>query len=518
MIHIPQHSEQYTVSHIRLGGGAGCRNTSLKRTVRCMAGAALLVNLVPGCNVRPLAAGASDSSTNHSATSPHHALPDFVDLVAKVKPAVVSITSRLQVNLEQSDEDASGGRTLPFPFSQFPFNRALPRLQTVVARGSGFVIAPDGTIITNNHVAEGAVSIMVTLDDGSQHPARVVGRDPRTDIVVLKIVPPHPLRYLEFGDSANVRAGEWVVVMGNPFGLGGTATVGIVSALGRDIGSAPYEQFIQVDAPINAGNSGGPLFTQDGEVIGMVSSILSPTGGSVGIGFAIPSNVLQTIVPRLEATGHIVRGFLGVQNQAVTPGLAALLHLPDPSGALVASVEPGSPASRAGVAAGDVIRAVNGQPVGSPRELAQAISSIEPGHAVRLGIVRNGRDRNVDVTVATLPEPAEQTSTPPAQLRETGLGLTLETPSPTLRRQLHMPKGYGGAVVTKVQPGSASDLAGIAPRDVIVRVGTASVDDATEAVRAIQQAAQKGSAILLRVFRDGQVVFVAVAVGGDGKG
>jgi serine protease Do len=487
--------------------------------LRATFGAILLIGILVGWSIEGVVAGAQDAPLNQPTTLAPRTIPDFADLVAHVKPAVVSITSRLQVSREEADQETQRGQTLPFPFNQFPFNQMIPRPRAVEARGSGFIIKPDGTIITNNHVVENAISVMVTLDDGSQLSARIAGRDPRTDIAVLKVTAARPLAYLELGDSSAVRAGEWVVAMGNPFGLGGTATVGIVSAQSRDIGAGPYDQFIQVDAPINQGNSGGPLFTQDGKVIGMTTAILSPSGGSVGIGFAVPSNVIRMIAPQLETAGHIVRGFIGVQTQSISQALAKALRLNDRAGALVAGVEPDGPAARAGVEVGDVVRAVNGQPVTTPRDLAVAVASIQPGSQARLVIVRSGREQSVTVTVAALPEQAVEASAAARQPQEAGLGLALGPLSSALRRQLDLPEATNGAVVIKVQPGSPADDAGILAGDVIVGVGTTAVNDPREATRAIRQAQQgEGHAVLLRIFRDGRPVFVAIDLAPSGKG
>ena len=238
-------------------------------------------------------------------TAPSRTVPDFTDLVARVTPAVVAITSEFGPQMA-ADED--GGMS---PFGMLRPNHP----HAVEGRGSGFIVDADGTVVTNNHVVKDAKSVTVTLADGTQLPARIVGRDERSDLAVLHVDAGHKLPFIELGDSAQVRPGEWVVAMGNPFGLGGTVTAGIVSALGRDIGSGPYDNFIQIDAPINQGNSGGPLFTQDGHVVGVNSAILSPSGGSIGIGFAIPSNMVKTVVADLEKDGRVTRGYLGVEAQ-----------------------------------------------------------------------------------------------------------------------------------------------------------------------------------------------------------
>src|SRR5271165_286095 len=304
-----------------------------------------------------LAAIAEAQPVNPPAAQPLHQIPDFADLVKQVKPAVVSVTVKMAV-AEASDE---GPQRVPFPFNQMPFGQMGPqRGHPSEARGSGFIIDANGTIVTNNHVVKDAKSVEITLSDGTSLTAKVIGRDPRTDIAVLRVDAGHELPYIQLGDSKDVAPGQWVVAMGNPFGLGGSVTAGIVSALGRDIGEGPYDQFIQIDAPINPGNSGGPLFTQDGKVLGMNTAIFSPSGGSVGIGFAIPSNTIKTVVAQLESSGHVTRGYLGVQAQPINATMAKAMGLADQSGALVADVQPDTPASRAGLRAGDVIRSVDG--------------------------------------------------------------------------------------------------------------------------------------------------------------
>jgi len=432
-----------------------------------------------------------------------HNVPDFSDLVAKVKPAVVSITSKLG---PQAMNDEEGG--MPFPFNQMPGAR--PR--AVEARGSGFIVDPNGTIVTNNHVIKGAKSVSVTLDDGTQLVAKVVGHDARTDVAVLHVDAKKPLPYIQLGDSSTVKPGEWVVAMGNPFGLGGSVTAGIVSALGRDIGAGPYDQFIQIDAPINQGNSGGPLFTQNGKVIGINTAILSPSGGSVGIGFAIPSNTVKTVVAQLEQNGHVTRGYVGVEAQKITEGMAKALHLPEAGGALIAGVNPDGPAAKAGVQPGDVVEAVNGQKIANPRELAVQIADVKPGDTAKLQILRDGKQQTVAATVGE--QPAENQVANNAQGQHEGhvrLGVALAPVSPEAREQLDLPGDVRGAVVAQVQPGSPADQAGIQPGDVIVGVGGKSVGSPSDAVKAIRSATSSpDSAVALRIIRNGQPAFVAV--------
>ncbi|WP_237217516.1 trypsin-like peptidase domain-containing protein, partial [Falsiroseomonas oryziterrae] len=277
----------------------------------------------------------------------------FADLVKAVRPAVVTVVA--------TDIAARAG--MP--------NMRPGRERGARSMGSGFVIDAGGFIVTNNHVVEGAQRLTVKLDDGREMPARLVGRDPRTDIALLKVEAGAPLPFVRLGDSSKAEVGDWVVAMGNPFGLSGTVTTGVVSATGRDIGAGPYDDFIQVDAPINQGNSGGPLFAQDGTVIGVNTAIFSPTGGSVGIGFAVPSNLVSRVVADLRSTGTVERGFLGVSTQAVDNAMASALKLGETRGALVAGVERDGPAAKAGLRPGDVVTAVAGQPVRNPRDLAR---------------------------------------------------------------------------------------------------------------------------------------------------
>jgi serine protease Do len=448
-------------------------------------------------------------------------LPDFSNLVAHVRPAVVSVTTELRPQVASSDEE---DQSPPFgmgPFGMFPFGvPGMPRMpgmpmrpHPVEARGSGFIISPDGTIVTNNHVVQDAKSVSVTLDDGTTLPAKIVGTDPQTDIAVLRVHADHPLPYLELGDSDKVKVGEWVIAVGNPYGLGGTVTAGIVSARGRDIGSSPYDSFLQIDAPINRGNSGGPLFTQDGRVVGVNTAILSPTGGSIGIGFAIPSNTVKFVVSQIEKNGHVTRGYLGVQVQPVTPGIAAALNLPKSEGhdvgALVAEVSPDTPAAKAGIKAGDVITEVNGQKVKNPRDLAMDIAAIKPGDEAKLNVIREGQSKTFDVTVAQLPTEQTASSQGEANHHE-GIGLALAPISPEMRDQLNLPENTHGALVAEVKPGSPADRAGVHQGDVIVGVGTKSVNSPEEAAHDIRKAIENGHAVALRLYRDGHMAFVGV--------
>jgi serine protease Do len=435
--------------------------------------------------------------------APAQMLPDFSALVTRVKPAVVSITVDLK------PQTASDEMQVPFPFGQMPQQRP----QAMQARGSGFIIDANGTVVTNNHVVENAKSVSVTLDDGTELKAKVIGRDPRTDLAVLKVSSSKPLPYIELGDSGGVKVGEWVIAMGNPFGLGGSVTAGIVSALGRDIGSGPYDSFLQVDAPINKGNSGGPLFTQDGRVIGVNTAILSPTGGSVGIGFAIPSNTVRTVVAELQATGHVTRGYLGVTAQPVTPAMAAALHLPteqaEQAGALVAEVAADSPAEKAGLKPGDLITNVAGKTIANPHELAVDVSAIKPGDEAKLDVLRDGKTVTLTATVASLPTDTMADNGPSGQSGPT-VGLALAPITPDARGQLDLPAHTRGALVAQVQPGSAAEAAGMQEGDVIVGVGAQSITSPQQAEKAIHEAIRSSHAVALRVVRDGHTEYVAI--------
>jgi serine protease Do len=471
------------------------------------------------------AAAAGTEPVNPPTVQTLHTIPDFVDLVKQVKPAVVSITTMLKAD-DASDEgpgDQGSAPQLPFPFNQFPFNHMQPPGgegggQPVEARGSGFIIDPSGIIVTNNHVIHNAKSVEVALSDGTRLAATVIGSDPRTDIAVLKVDAGRKLPYIQLGDSADVQPGEWVVAMGNPFGLGGTVTAGIVSALGRDIGDGPYDQFIQVDAPINPGNSGGPLFTQDGKVIGMNTAIYSPSHGSVGIGFAIPSDMIRTISAQLEKSGHVTRGYIGVEAQQVTPTMAKAMSLSDHTGALVAQVQPNTPASEAGLQPGDVIRSVNGTKIATPRDLAVQVAAVAPGDDAKLDIVRNGEATTVNVKVRQMPndQTAEATSGAPSQAQ---LGLALGPITPNARNQLSLPNDTQGVVITGVKQGSPADQAGLQQGDVIVGVGNKPVGNPDEAVQDIHAAiSSTNHAVALRILRNGQPIYVAIAPGEHSAG
>ncbi len=455
-------------------------------------------------------------------------VPDFSKLVKLVSPTVVSVDVHLKLK-QTADDQGPQINGLPPGFPQipgFPFGFGQPQQpQAVEAKGSGFIINQNGTIVTNNHVVKDAHTVTVTLSDSNSYPAKILGTDPKTDLAVLKIEVGHPLPYVELGASSDVVPGQWVVAMGNPFGLENTVTAGIVSALGRDIGDGPYDKFIQIDAPINEGNSGGPLFNQQGQVIGINTAILSPTGGSVGIGFAIPSDMIKRVVTQLISHGKVVRGYLGVAAQEITPQMAAALGLstaePDKDGALVAAVSAGSPADKAGLKPGDVITAVNGLAVTNPSDLASDIANVDPHAAAKITYLRNGKSQTMSVTVTTMP------ANPDAGFQQGGqgggnaatatapLGLTLAPLDDNARSQLNLPDNATGVVVTAVKPNSPADMAGLQPGDLIVGIGNADVHSPDEAVKALKEAQHNG-AVALRIIRQGQALFVGIDVNGGG--
>jgi serine protease Do len=419
----------------------------------------------------------------------------FADLVKAVRPAVVTITSTgMQPRIQPGTPDQGQGRAQ--------------------AMGSGFLIDAAGYIVTNNHVVDGATRLMVRLDDGREMRARLVGRDPRTDIALLKLETGAPLPFVALGDSDRAEPGDWVVAMGNPFGLSGTVTIGVVSAIGRDIGAGPYDDFIQVDAPINQGNSGGPLFAQDGGVIGVNTAIFSPSGGSVGIGFAVPSNLVKRVVAELRENGRVERGFIGVSTQPVDAAMAAALKMPATTadaqrGALVAGVERDSPAAKAGLQPGDVVTMLDGKPVRNPRDLARAVADQRAGSRADMKLWRDGAERSLRVEIAAQPgaDRARTGAEDPATPR---IGVSLAPITPQARMALRLPEGAKGALVQGVEPNSRAQEAGLRPGDVIVGVGTTTTEDPQAALRALRDANAGGGAVALRILRDGRAAFIAV--------
>jgi serine protease Do len=383
-------------------------------------------------------------------------------------------------------------------------NRARP-----VSQGSGFFISDDGYLVTNNHVVQGGESYTVILTDGTEYTAELIGTDSRTDLAVLKVEEPDTtFTYVDFGNDTDTRVGDWVVAVGNPFGLGGTVTAGIISARGRDIGAGPYDDFIQVDAAVNRGNSGGPTFNLNGEVIGVNTAIFSPSGGNVGIAFAIPANLARAVVNDLIETGSVERGWLGVQIQPVTDDIAESLGLDAASGALVTDPQADGPALAAGIRAGDVVTEVDGATVASPRELARMIAQIRPGTSADLTVWRDGEATTVAVEVGTLPSDQQAAVTPPVPAvpeSDTELdqfGLTV------------VPAEDGvGVVVTDVDSDGPAAERGFTAGDVIISVNDREITSADDIVAAIDEAAAAGRrAALFQLQNEQQNRFVALPI------
>ncbi|HEX3663853.1 MAG TPA: DegQ family serine endoprotease [Rhizomicrobium sp.] len=445
-------------------------------------------------------------------------LPSFSPLVAAVKPAVVNISTTQTVKSSklQLPEDSPLGDMLQ-QFLGPDWQKQLQQQQghqTAHALGSGFIIDPAGYIVTNNHVIDDASDIQVTLSDGTTVTGHVVGRDSKTDIALLKIPAPHPLPYLAFGDSGKAKVGDWVIAVGNPFGLGGTVTAGIISGDNRDINAGPYDDFLQIDAPINPGNSGGPLFDESGQVIGIDTAIYSPTGGSVGIGFAIPSNVVKNVVEQLRAHGKVARGWLGVQMQEITPPLAKAIGLSNVKGVLVDLVTKDSPAAHGGVKQGDVIVGFNGAAVKDTRDLAIAVAGIPAGKPASMQIVRDGQQMTLNVTIGA--EHAQQQVASNAGAQEHGghVGLELVPLTRDRRQELGL-ESSGGVLVENVKPGSPADESGLQAGDVILGIGgraVSSPDDAATRIHAAETSSR--GALPLLVMRDGTTAYVALDLKG----
>ena len=382
----------------------------------------------------------------------------------------------------------------------------------MTGQGSGFFISSDGYAVTNNHVVDGADKVEVTTDDGKTYSAKVIGTDPRTDLALIKVEGSSNFPFAKLSDS-KPRIGDWVLAVGNPFGLGGTVTAGIVSASGRDIGNGPYDDFIQIDAPVNKGNSGGPAFDTDGEVMGVNTAIYSPSGGSVGIAFSIPANTVKSVVAQLKDKGAVSRGWIGVQIQPVTSDIADSLGLKKAEGALVAEPQANGPAAKAGIESGDVITAVNGEPVKDARELARTIGGLSPGNSVKLNVLHKGQDKVVNLTLGQLPNTQEAKAD--TDNDDKG-GATRGTDVPRLGLTVAPANSVAGAgkdgvVVTEVDPKSAAAERGFKEGDVILEVAGKSVTSAGDVREAITAARNDNkNSVLMRVKSGGSSRFVAV--------
>ncbi len=459
-------------------------------------------------------------------------VPSFADVVQQVSPAVVSVRVKAKVQPASDDSDFFQG---PPGFDQLPDGHPLKRFfrefrgdggpdrdhgprfnrrdrnvkPRPVAQGSGFFISEDGYVVTNNHVVEEGSAFTVVTDDGKELDAKLIGTDPRTDLAVLKVDGgSQKFTYVDFADDAKVRVGDWVVAVGNPFGLGGTVTAGIVSARGRDIGAGPYDDFIQIDAAVNRGNSGGPAFNLSGQVVGINTAIFSPSGGNVGIAFAIPASTAKQVVGDLMKNGSVQRGWLGVEIQPVTAEIAESLGLKSEKGALVSSAQDDSPAKKAGIVPGDIITQVDGKDVASTKELARLIGAYNPGKPVDVTVWRNGKSETVSVDLGKLPNTDQQASADDQQSAPSttdsldDLGLTV-TKSDDGK----------GLVVTDVDPDSDAADRGIQVGDVITAVNSQEVNGPNDVTKAMADAAKAGrKSVLVQISRDDNNRFVALPV------
>ena len=458
---------------------------------------------------------------------------DLSDLAAKVTPAVVNVAVTMKAGAADDDETHMADRSQQQQMEEFmqrfaerfgqqgqpgmpqvkPQQRQAQKAQAV---GTGFIIDANGWIVTNFHVAGKADSITVTLADGRKFPAKLVGGDEKTDLALIKVESDKPLPFVTFADASKVRVGQPVMAVGNPFGLGGTVTTGIVSARGRDIHSGPFDDYIQTDAAINRGNSGGPLFDMDGHVIGINTAIFSPSGGSVGLGFAIPSSLAEPVVAQLKTNGRVERGLLGVQIQPVTEELAQSMSLGSEKGALVAQVQPDSPALSAGIKSGDVIKSVDGKNVETIRDLTRMISAVKPGTSVKIDLWREGKDMSVTAKVGDQKEEgavvkAKADQPDAKKVEPMSYGVSLAPISPEARQELKLDDSIKGAVVAAVEPGSPADDQGLKAGDVLQQVGKDMVDSPKMAAEKLKEAKKTGKPVLMKIYREGMTRFVAIS-------
>jgi serine protease Do len=478
-----------------------------KTVLRAAAAGFCLLSLCPAGG---LARGAPDS---------------FAELSANLLPTVVNIATTQTIKVPDAgvSDNADDSALRDFFKNFLDKNKGLPR--HVAALGSGFVIDASGLIVTNEHVIEGADTITVTLNDGSSLPATIVGHDDKTDLALLRVHAKAPLAAAHFGDSDRAHIGDWVIAIGDPFGLGSSVTAGIVSARNRDISAGPYDDFIQTDAPINRGNSGGPLFDMDGNVVGIASAIYSPSGGSVGVGFAMPSNMARGVIAQLQQYGHARRGWMGVHIQSLTGDIAESMGLSSQSGALVADVTQGGPAARAGVRNGDLITLFNGQTVPDSRMLSRLVAETPVGNTVAVQIWRKGQKQDLRITVAQLEDEAQpggaaRTSgitLPKAVSKFSQMGLSLAAPDARLRTKYKLETGTDGVVVVNVDADSPAADQDIQPGDVILEVQNEAVHTPDDVAKRIDASANSGrKAVLLRLSREGQSNYIALHLGDAG--
>jgi serine protease Do len=432
----------------------------------------------------------------------------FSDLVTKVRGSVVNI-STVKIVKGRSFHMFRGPMDENDPFQDFFerfFRDQIPKEYRQKSLGSGFIIDEEGFILTNNHVVEKTDEIKVVLSDGGEYDAEIIGKDPKTDLALIQIEADNPLSALPLGDSDALNVGDWVVAIGNPFGLESTVTAGIVSAKYRRIGTESYANFIQTDASINPGNSGGPLLNTKGEVVGINSAIFSRTGGSIGIGFAVPVNLAKELLPQLKE-GEVVRGWLGVMIQQITPELQEKLDLEDQRGALVADVMPDGPADKAGIRRGDVIVTFDGKAVKEMSELPLVVGATPVGKKVKVGVIRGGREKTIEVTLGRLEEEAAVSR--PEEAR-TDLGMVVEEISPEISRRYSLDRDEGLAVV-RVESSSPAGEAGIRPGDLILEIDQKAVRNLSD-YREMISGYGEGDTILFLIQRGGNTLYLTVTV------
>jgi serine protease Do len=443
----------------------------------------------------------------------------FAELAERLSPMVVNISTSQTLRRPATAQPAPDGTPTDEFFRNFLDRDNRPR--RVQSLGSGFIIDASGYVVTNNHVIDGADEITVILSDTTSLTAKLVGKDEKTDLALLKVESKTPLPVAKFGNSDQTRVGDLVMAIGDPFGLGGTVTAGIVSARNRDISSGPYDDFIQTDASINRGNSGGPLFNMDGDVIGVNSAIYSPTGGSVGIGFAIPSNAANRVVAQLKSTGTIARGWIGVRIQAVSEEIAQSLGMDKARGAMIAGTSDNGPAAKAGLQNGDVVVNFDGKPVADSRALPRMVADTDIGKAVDIEVIRKGQSTKLPIMIEKLVEETKVASadgpanpaTPPPAPQIVNLGMTLAPITGDSRRRFKLGESVAGAVVTEVDTGSPAGVKNIRPGDVITEVAQAKVTSPEEVSAKLTEEKNAGhKVVLLQVSRGGELTFIGVRI------